>query len=134
MHAARVLFDSGVPLVQIPCAGVTTHLHTTIPELEAYVSGRGAIGDYLVEIVKGYHTDHQAWSKVIWDISTIAWLLEPEWVPTQLMHSPILTENTTWSVDLTRHLIRYAHHIHRDPIFRDLFNKLEQATTTHESP
>jgi purine nucleosidase len=129
IHAARVLFDSGVPLVQIPCAGVTTHLHTTIPELEAYVSGRGAIGDYLVEIVKGYHADHMAWSKVIWDISTIAWLLNPEWVPTQLMHSPILTDQTTWSVDHSRHLIRYAYHIRRDPIFRDLFHKLEQVTT-----
>src|SRR5690606_25895342 len=57
--AARVVFDSGVPLVQIPCMGVTTHLLTTVAELEAYVSGRGAIGDYLVEIVKGYHDDHK---------------------------------------------------------------------------
>ena len=32
--AAQVLFDCGVPLVQIPCMGVTTHLATTIPELE----------------------------------------------------------------------------------------------------
>jgi len=126
--AAQVLFNSGVPLVQIPCYGVTSHLHTTIAELEAYVAGRGAIGDYLVEIVKGYHDDHVGWSKVIWDISTIAYLIEPEWVPTHLVHSPILTDQVTWSVDASRHLMRYAYHIHRDPIFRDLFAKLAAAT------
>ncbi|RIK35425.1 MAG: nucleoside hydrolase, partial [Chloroflexi bacterium] len=31
----------------------------------------------------------------------------------------------TWSVDRSRHLIRCANYIHRDPIFRDLFAKLE---------
>jgi inosine-uridine nucleoside N-ribohydrolase len=128
--AAQVVFDCGAPMVMIPCNGVTTHLHTTVAELEAYVSGRGAIGDYLVEIVKGYHEDHMGWSKVIWDVSTIAYLLNPDWVPTELVHSPILTDQVTWSVDRSRHLIRYANFIHRDPIFRDLFRKLESAHET----
>jgi purine nucleosidase len=35
--AARLLFDCGVPLVQIPCNGVTTHLRTTVPEIDRYV-------------------------------------------------------------------------------------------------
>jgi purine nucleosidase len=126
--AAQVVFDSGVPLVHIPCAGVTSHLLTTVAELEMYVSGRGAIGDYLVEIVKGYHDDHVGWSKVIWDIATIAYLIDARWTPTELVHSPILTDQVTWSVDRSRHLIRYAYNIHRDPIFRDLFAKLASAT------
>ncbi len=126
--AAQVVFDSGVPLVHIPCMGVTSHLLTTVSELEQYVSGKGAIGDYLVDIVKGYHSDHAGWSKVIWDISTIAYLINPEWVPTQLVHSPVLTDQVTWSVDHSRHLIRYASYIHRDPIFRDLFAKLASAS------
>ena len=123
--AARLVFDCGVPFVQIPCMGVTSHLLTTVAELEAYVSGRGAIGDYLVEIVKGYEDNHVGWSKQIWDIAAIAYLIDPSWVPTQLVHSPILTDQVTWSVDRSRHLIRYANTIHRDPIFRDLFAKLE---------
>jgi purine nucleosidase len=122
--AARLLFDCGVPFVHIPCMGVVSHLHTTIPELEAYVSGCGAIGDYLVEIVKGYHDDHRGWSKVLWDISTIAYLLDASWTPSHLVHSPVLTDQVTWSVDQSRHLIRYVHYIERDPIFRDLFDKL----------
>ncbi|MGC9520354.1 MAG: nucleoside hydrolase [Anaerolineae bacterium] len=125
-HAARVVFDCGVPLVQIPVMGVCSHLHTTIPEIERYVAGRGAIGDYLAETVKSYHEDHFAWSKVIWDISTIAYLLDESWTPTNLVHSPIVTDQGTWSFDNSRHLIRSAHHVHRDPIFRDLFTKLNE--------
>ncbi len=119
-----MLFDSGVPLVHIPCMGVTSHLHTTVAELEAYVAGRGAIGDYLVDIVKGYHDDHFAWSKVVWDVAAVAWLLDPDWVPTELVSSPILTDRGTWSVDRGRPLIRAATYVRRDPIFRDLFIKL----------
>lgn len=125
--AARVVFDCGVPLVQIPCMGVTTHLHTTIPELEAHVSGYSALGDYLVDIVKGYHKDHFGWSKVIWDVATIAYLIDSTWTPTDLVHSPVLTDQVTWSVDHSRHFIRSANYIHRDPIFRDLFTKLKSA-------
>jgi hypothetical protein len=128
--AAQVVFDCGVPLVHVPCLPITSHLATTVSELEAYVSGRGAIGDYLVEIVKGYHDDHTAWSKPLWDVATIAYLVNPAWVPTELTHSPVLTDNVTWSVDHARHLIRYATYIHRDPIFRDLFAKLAVASRT----
>lgn len=124
-EAARVVFGCGVPLVQIPVMGVCSHLHTTIAEIERYVQGRGAIGDFLAETVKGYHEDHFAWSKVIWDISAVAYLLEESWTPTNLIHSPILTSEGTWSFDSSRHLIRSAVHVNRDSIFRDLFAKLD---------
>ena len=126
--AAQIVFDCGVPLVHVPCLPITSHLATTISELEDYVSGRGAIGDYLVEIVKGYHDDHTGWSKPLWDVATIAYLVNPAWVPTDLVHSPVLTDNVTWSVDHSRHLIRCATFIQRDPIFRDLFAKLASAS------
>jgi len=125
-EAARVVFDCGVPLVQIPVMGVCSHLHTTIPEIERYVQGRGEIGDFLAETVKGYHKDHYAWSKVIWDIATIAYLLDESWTPTNLVHSPIVTDQGTWSFDSSRHLIRSAVHVNRDPIFRDLLAKLQK--------
>ena len=130
--AAQTVFDCGVPLVLVPCLPITSHLATTIAELEAYVSGRGAIGDYLVEIVKGYHDDHTGWSKPLWDVSTIAYLVNPAWVPSELVHSPVLTDNVTWSVDRSRHLICCANYIHRDPIFRDLFAKLAAASNREQ--
>ncbi len=125
--AAKLIFDCGVPLIHIPCQGVTTHLASTVPEIERYVEGRGAIGDYLAQIYKDYHADHYAWSKVVWDIAVIAYLIDERWVPTDLVHSPILTDQVTWSLDSARHFIRSANFVHRDPIFRDLFTKLEGA-------
>ena len=64
---------------------------------------------------------------MLWDVATIAWLLEPAWVPSELVPSPVLTEQVTWSVDRRRHLIRCAGFVHRDPIFGDLFRKLAAA-------
>ena len=63
---------------------------------------------------------------MIWDIAPVAWLINAEWVPTELMHSPILTTELTYSVDTSRHFVRYARQVDRDAIFRDLFRKLVQ--------
>ncbi|MBM7571665.1 nucleoside hydrolase [Aquibacillus albus] len=126
--SAQVVFNSGVPLVQIPCMGVTSHLHTTLSEVENFVAGKGAIGDFLAKRFKDYHDDHFAYSKVIWDISAIAYLIHNDKaVPTQLVHSPILTDQVTWSFDSSRHFMRYAHHVNRDVIFKDLFMKLAKS-------
>lgn len=125
LKASRVVFDSGVPLVQLPCTPIVTHFTTTVPEMERYVGGRGAIGDYLLEIFKDYHKDHFAWSKVLWDMTAVAWLVNDRWLPSDLVHSPIVTDNYTFSFNKSRHLIRVVNFVHRDPIFRDFFTKLD---------
>ncbi|MCA9899033.1 MAG: nucleoside hydrolase [Ardenticatenaceae bacterium] len=141
--AARLVLDCGVPLVLIPCQGVTTHLISTVSEIELYVQGKGAIGDYLAETFKGYSDDHFAWSKEIWDVVAIAYLINADWLPSHIVSSPIISQRTavstvnkkpddwlthdlTWSFDHSRHLIRCAYHVQRDPIFRDLFIKLDK--------
>jgi len=123
--AAQTVFDSGAPLVHVPCKNVAEHLRTTLPEMEAYVKGRGAIGDYLYEIFLGYRDDHYAASKVLWDISTVAYLNNPDWVPSELRPSPILQDDVTWAPeDETRHRVRIAYDLDRDAIYGDLFRKL----------
>lgn len=124
--AAQVVFDSGVPLVHIPCKNVSEHLRTTLPEMREYVKGRGAIGDYLYQIFEAYHEDHFAYSKVIWDISSVAYLNNPDWVPTELRPSPVLRDDVTWAPeDPRRHVTRQAYDVKRDQIFGDLFRKLQ---------
>lgn len=124
LHASRLIFDCGVPLIHIPCHGVASHLHTTIPELDYYLLGKSEVGTYLTNIVRSYTHDPYGWSKIIWDIAAIAWLINPDWVPTTLVHSPILTDQLTWSFDSRRHFIRSASFVRRDPIFADMFTKL----------
>lgn len=132
LHASRVLLDSGVRLVQIPTTNVSEQLRTTVAELERFIKGRSRIGDYLFKIFLAWGHEHQRspeqpWSKVIWDISAPAWLINPDWVETKLAPSPILTSEFTWRFDPGRHTIRVATHINRDAVFSDLFGKIQKA-------
>jgi hypothetical protein len=126
LNASRIIFDSGVPFVQLACTPVVTHFATTVPEMERYVGGRGPIGDYLLKIFKDYRKDHFGWSKVLWDMTAVAWIIDNRWLPSDLVHSPIVTDNYTFSFDDSRHLIRTVKFVKRDPIFRDFFTKLQK--------
>lgn len=122
--AARVVFDSGVPFVVMPCRPVVSHFHTTLPELEYYLKGKNKLSDYLYNIVVEYSGGKEAWSKVIWDVTAVAWIVNPGWIKTNLVHSPVMTDQVTFSTDHSRHFIRMAEELNRDAIFRDLFKKL----------
>lgn len=141
--ASRLIFNCGVPLVLIPCAGVTTHLRTTVSEIERFVEGQGAIGDYLAQTFKAYNDDHFGWSKEIWDVVAIAYMINSDWIPSFITSSPMIAQQPpaiepgqdpypwekyllTWSFDHSRHHIRCAYYVERDPIFQDLFTKLER--------
>ena len=122
--AARVILNSGVPFVHIPCKNVAEHMTTTLPELDAHITGHNALGDYLFSIFQGHFDDHFARAKVLWDLSAVAWLVNSAWVPTVISHAPLLTDLVTWSHDPTRHLIREAIACDRNAIFGDLFRKI----------
>jgi hypothetical protein len=132
LHASRILFDCGVPLVHVPCLPVTDHLCTTEAEIDRFVKGRGALGDYLSATYSGSAADHVAYSRAIWDLGPIAWLVNPAWADSVLTPSPILTAERTWSHDPHRHLVREVRYVQRNPIFGDLFRKLEHAAREAE--
>lgn len=121
---AQVLFDSGAAVVLVPCQGVVTHLHTTVPEIERHVEPFGEIGKFLASRFKDYEQDHVGWSKEIWDMAAVGWVLDPAWAPSVLIPAPILTDSLTYSVDRSRHLMRYVTIVRRNPLMRDFFAKL----------
>jgi hypothetical protein len=132
--SSRALFDSGVPLVYLPGYHVGAQLKISLPEMERFVAPRGAIGALLHDLYldNPLHrmfaltdTGRRTW--VIWDIICIAWLLNPDWVPTFITTSPVLTDDLHWRKDEGRHLIREAHDIQRDEIFLDFYDSLPQA-------
>jgi len=122
---AQLLFDSGVPLVILPCMGVVSHLHSTVPEIERYVEPHGEIGKFLAMRFKEYATDHTGWAKEIWDMAAVAWLLDDSWAPSVLVPTPILTDNLTYSIDRSRHVMRYVTYVNRNPILQDFIRKLK---------
>lgn len=126
LNASKTILNSGVAFVQLPCTPIVTHFATTVPEMEANLAGQGAIGEYLLEIFKDFRQDHFAWSKVLWDMTAVAWVIDHRWLPSNLVHTPIPTDNYTFSFDNSRHLMRYVYFLQRDPIFRDFFTKLRK--------
>lgn len=132
--ASQLLFDSGVPHVYLPGYYVGEQLKISLPDMERWVRGKGKIGDYLyhlymnnpIHAMRGIN-DHFGRTWTIWDLINFAWLIEPEWVATQLLTSPVLTDDLYYKQAPGRHLMREGYDIDRDAIFRDFFTKLEKA-------
>jgi purine nucleosidase len=128
VSASRVLLDSNVPLVLLPCFPVTSHLITTVAELEQQLAPYSKLGAYLTDIVRNYHGNPPGWSKHIWDISASAWMINADWVKTDEKPSPILKDDLTWELDANRRRILIAREVDRDAIFTDFFAKAAKTT------
>lgn len=125
--ASKFILDCGVALTLFPCMGVTNTLATSVPEIQHYLSNTSKIGSYLAELAPNFPWIGFASRKVIWDIANIGLLINPSWFRSEIVSSPILNENLTWSFDLTRHPIRVVKYIERDSLFKDMFKRLIDA-------
>lgn len=124
---ARVVFGCGVPLVQLPCMGVVSAFTTSGPELEYHLRGKNKLCDYLIdETAKEAMVCYggSTWTRAIWDVTAVAWLLDGDFMEECLIHSPIPEYDDRYAFDDKRHFIKYVYHIKRDNLFADLFAKL----------
>jgi inosine-uridine nucleoside N-ribohydrolase len=127
VSAARVIFGCGVALVQLPCMGVVSAFTVSGPELEYWLKGKNKLCDYLVQ-----YTFESAikdgglpnWTRVIWDVTAVAWLLDGNYMQDHLVPSPIPQYDHHYAFDPNRHFIRYVYHIERDRLFKVLFECL----------
>lgn len=139
VSASRALLDSGVKLVIIPAFGVTSHLLTTMADLETNLGGSGALCDFLIQRVKDFQIHRPsvdpkekivempidpAWSKEIWDIGAVAYLIDQNWFRTKQISSPILTNEGDFAWDASRHSVFMATFLDRHRIYKDLYQKL----------
>lgn len=126
--SARIVFDSGVPLVSIPALGVASHLQASGAELRENLIGKNKLCDYLYVQTAAWAKGKRGtrnWAKTLWDVSVIAWLAgSDDCMYGHLVHSPIMTSELTFSFDSSRHLINQIQFISRDNILDDLFPKL----------
>ena len=124
--AARVVFGSGAPLVMLPCCGVVSSFTTTGPELDYWLRGKNDLSNYLVQHTVdevNTYAKGRVWSRVIWDVTTIGWLLNDDnrFMDDKLIPTPIPEYDHHWAIDPTRPLCKYVYHIKRDPLMADLF-------------
>lgn len=124
---ARIVFGCGVPLVQLPCMGVVSGFAISGPELEYHLRGKNKLCDYLVDYTTSEALrcgGRKTWTRVIWDVTAVGWLLGEEFMEDVLIHSPIPQYDHHYSFNDHRHFIKYVYHINRDRLFEDLFTKL----------
>jgi inosine-uridine nucleoside N-ribohydrolase len=125
--AARIVFGCGAALVQLPCMGVVSAFRGSYPELEHWLKGKNKLCDYLVQYSKESALKDGGlpnWTRVIWDVTAVAWLLDGNYMQDYLVPSPIPQYDNHYSFDPNRHFIRYVSHIERDELFKILFNTL----------
>ena len=129
--AARVVFNSGAPIVMLPCMGVVSSFATTGPELHYWLDNKNQLCDYLVkntEEAADVYAKGKVWSRVIWDVATIGWLLNDKnkFELSKLINTPIPQYDHHWSFDSSRPLCRYVYHINRDALMNDLFSHIAE--------
>lgn len=150
VFAARILFDSGVPLVQLPCWGVVESFAISRPELETYFIGKNPLADHLagyaIRAVEEWAAG-TAWAKVIWDVTAVAWLLNDgrRFMKERIIPCPRIAgasgyilseENRSPRKDTNhggafgdtfsgqRHVMKYVYRIERDALMTDLIEKI----------
>ena len=129
ISAARVIVGSGVPFVQLPCMGVVDHFATGRWELEHFLVGRGPLCDYLAkntieeaERISAW----KAWTRVIWDVTAIAWLIDENrmYMLDEIKPRFMPTYEKKYEFDREREEFTYVFHVYRDALFTDLFGRL----------
>lgn len=129
--AARVVMQSGVPFVQLPCMGVVSAFTVSKPELEFWLKGKNALADYLAEnTIKeaDSYAEGTAWTRPIWDVTAVAWLLNDadKFMESRIIPMPIPTYDNFYAKDYNGHPMRYVYNIKRDALMTDLFRKLTE--------
>lgn len=129
--AARVVMQSGVPFVQLPCIGVVSNFTVSKPELEFWLKGKNPLADYLAEnTIKqaDSYAKGTAWTRVIWDVTAVAWLLNDSerFMQSRIIPTPIPTYDNLYATDFNSYPMRYVYNIKRDALMTDLFRKLTE--------
>ena len=129
--AARVVFNSNIPLVQVPCCGVCTEFRTSVPELKYHLSGVNSLCDYLVSNVEeecgeAIKRGVLAPSRIIWDVTAAAVLICPKNCDMVTIPRPVISSDGLYSSDTSRAHYVYVRSLDRDRIYGDLFEKLKR--------
>lgn len=126
--AARVIFNSASPVVQLPCFGVVSSFAVSQTEFDYWLRGKNKVCDYLVDFVMKdqEYAAGTPWSRILWDVTAVAWLLNDNdrFMDSTIMPCRIPEYDLKYSYNNNSKLIRYVNYIWRDSLFEDVINKL----------
>ena len=126
VKAVKLVFDSKVKLTIIPCQNVASNLRTSIFELKHYLNDKNSLCNYLINRFynDGYHGEQE--SRVLWDISVVAYMINKEWFKSLDISCPNIKEDTTYELTTNNHKITMINYLDANKIYQDLFKKLRE--------
>lgn len=124
VEAVKIVFESKVKLTILPCKNVVSELRIDINTLRKHLENKSDLCNYLIERFynDGYHGVQE--SRVIWDISVIAYMINKNWFETEQISCPNIRKDTSYEVTDNRHNIIFVTKLDRNKIYDDLFKKL----------
>ena len=124
VEAVKIVFESKVKLTILPCKKIVSELRIDINTLKKYLENKSELCNYLIGRFynDGYHGVQE--SRVIWDISVIAYMINKKWFETEQISCPNIRKDTSYEVTDNRHNITFVTKLDRNKIYEDLFNKL----------
>ncbi|MBQ8164033.1 MAG: nucleoside hydrolase [Clostridia bacterium] len=127
--ASRVVMSSGVPFVQLPCAGVVSSFTISKYELEFWFKGKNAIADYLAENtirVADSYASGAPWTRCIWDVTAVAWLINDgdRFMESKILPLHLCDYNCKYERVPNGHPIKYVYYIKRDALMTDLIDRI----------
>ncbi len=127
--SARIVMSSKAPFVQLPCCGVVSAFTTTGPEMKYWLDGRTKLSTYLYNNTVnevGGHTNIRVWSRVIWDVTAVGWLLNDNdrFMCSKLMPVRLPGYDGKYCDTPIDKTFNYVYYIKRDPLMNDLFKKI----------
>lgn len=128
--AARIVFGSSAPLVQLPCNGVVDSFSVSKPDLEHWLIDKNPLSDYLARNTIEYESagkpEDWPWRKPIWDVTAVAWLVNADckFMLEYIDHAPMPEYDSFYSFDKKRHFYKYVYKIKTPELFYDLCKKL----------
>lgn len=124
VEAVKIVFESKVKLTILPCKNVVSELKIDINTLKDKLENRSELCNYLIERFynDGYHGIQE--SRVIWDISVIAYMINKNWFETEQISCPNIRKDTSYELTTNKHNIVIVTKLDRNKIYKDLFKKL----------
>lgn len=127
--AARVVMQSGAPFVQLPCRGVVSEFRISGPELEHWFMGKNKISTYLAENTIreiSPKLKKRSWTRVIWDITAVAWLLNEKdrFMLSRVTETLSPKYDNTYDTENKGLPMRYVYFIKRDDLMNDLIERI----------
>ncbi len=125
--ASKVIVESDVPLMLVPCIDVAKKLVMSYTECVNEWSGKNAIGDYLIYCMSRMTNEASLpkLARVIWDAVPVALLARPEWVTYEITERPWLTFDKHWLFGKNDGKILFVSDIDGESIKKDMFERIK---------